>query len=164
MSSCSRCNPAGCDDAAASGVVLLRKLNSMISDNYVLLFVYFLVIALCTLALTYFIMSLKNTINSYMKAKATEVKITNNQKSGTDDNYTYPEEGEVLIDEDADKPLMIRDAMEKPTKDFITNLDTAYKEYNTLKSEYIKNTYEGRENDDVVDERVRFAEHDSYTY
>jgi hypothetical protein len=51
----------------------------------------------------------------------------------------------------------------KGKKDFLSDVDTKYDEYNTAKSDYIKTTY-ARKSDDVVNQDILFSRHDDYEY
>lgn len=160
MSSCTGCDPTGCAGIPNS-VMLLKKLDYMISDNYTLLFIFIIIMAILTMCFLYFFKSLKTNLSTYFKDKA-KVKEPSgdNPRIGTDDSYTYYE-----IAKDDPEPVEPKDMMPVGKKEFIKNVDDVYKQYNDLKSEYIKKTYtSGKTNDDVIDIKTLYKEYDDYKY
>lgn len=158
MSSCNPCDPAGCG-GIPTGAIMLKKLRSMIADNYTLLFIFAVLMIILGLALVYFAQSLVKTLSGYYKSKG-DVKMTsgNDPRTSIDDNYDYYDP----ISEDPEK-IDVEGSMPKSVSDFSKQIDQTYNEYNTLKSEYIKTTY-ARKNDDIVDIRLRYSNGDDYDY
>jgi phosphate/sulfate permease len=162
MSQCNAtCDPSGCA-GIPNGVMLLKKLDSMISDNYTLIFIWFVVSIILGLALSYFIASLNKNITSYYRGK-NKVNIktphSNNIRAKEDDNYDYYE----TVNDDPVK-IDINDSIPPNKKEFIKNLETTYNEYNNLKTEYLNKTYSGRKNDDIIDSNIEFKIYDNYDY
>ena len=160
MSSCSGCDPTGCAGIPNS-VMLLKKLDYMISDNYTLIFIFIIIMIILGMCFIYFFKSLKQNLSTYFKDKDKSKEPSgDNPRIGTDDNYTYYESTK-----DDPEPVEPKDMMPASTKDFIKNVDNVYKEYNDLKTEYIKKTYtSGKTNDDVIDIKTLYKEYDDYKY
>jgi predicted PurR-regulated permease PerM len=148
----------GCNGMPNS-VMLLKKIDSMISDNYTLLFVLLVVLIIVGLALTYFVNSISTTIKTYLRNIPQKDDSGDNPRIKEDDDNTYfdnPKEDPQYVDPN--------EYMPKGQKDYIKDLDDSYKEFNKLKTDYLKNTYNGRENDDYIDKQVLYDDHDDYTY
>ena len=160
MSSCNPCDPAGCAGVPNS-VMLLKKLDSMISDNYTLIVIFFIVMGILSMAFIYFFKSMKTNLGVYWKDKATVKSPSgDNPRMAEDDKYTYYENVK-----DDPEPVQPRENMPDKTKEFVANMEKTYDEYNKLKTEYIKNTTTKRlQNDDLVDESVLFKKYDDYKY
>ena len=157
MSPCSPCDPNGCA-GVPSGIVVLKKLDYMINDNYTLLGILVISLIILGLALSYFLKSLTQTLNTYMKAlKRKEPTSGDNPRSSEDDNYKYFE----LVKDDPDK--VQPEHMEAGKHEFTKRVGDAYTEYNKLKSEYLKQTY-NEESDDVIDNRMLYKSYDKYEY
>lgn len=160
MSSCNiACDATGCSGVANS-VMLLKKIDSMISDNYTLLFVLVVVLVIVGLALSYFVNSLKNTITTYLKNRPPK------EESNGDNPRVKDDDDNQYYDNPNDDPQYIdpNEFLPKEQRDYIKDVDTTFKEFNKLKTEYIKNTYEGRDNDDYIDQTILYDKHDNYTY
>ena len=160
MSSCNACDPSGCAGIPNS-VMLLKKLDYMISDNYTLLFIFIVIMIILGMSFIYFFKSLKQSLSTYLKDKVLSIETSgDNPRISTDDNYTYYENTK----EDP-VPVAPKESMPTGTKEFLKTVDNVYKDYNLLKSEYIKKTYtHGKENDDVIDEKTLYKEYDDYKY
>ena len=156
MSQCTPCQPCG---DIPNSVVLLKKLDYMISDNYTLLFILVIIIVVLGLALTYFLRNLISTLQVYFKGKKEkEPPIGDNPRLGKDDSYTYyPSSKE---DPDRKDDLKIPENKGK----FVDELETRYKEVTSEQSTYIKAHYNGRENDDPITSVTLFQGHDKYRY
>lgn len=160
MASCNAgCNPGACGVAGKS-VVLLKKLDTMISDHYTLLFVLVVVLGILGFALSYFIKSIKETLQAYYRGKEEDKPPAgDNPRVAFDDDYTY-------YDDVKDDPVKVdpKTNMDEGKQKFFEGVEKAYDEYNTLKTDYIKNTYRGRDNDDTIDRSMLFAGYDAYRY
>lgn len=160
MSSCNPCDPASCGGVPNS-VALQKKLESMISDNYTLLFIFVVVMIILGLVFIYFVNSIKKNLKTYFKdKKAIKTSSGENPRIASDDLYTYYDNPK-----DDPEPVEPKTKMPNKTKEFVDKMESTYSEYNKLKSEYIKNTtMDRRKNDDIVDYQVLFKEHDNYKY
>lgn len=164
MSSCTGCDPTGCAGIPNS-VMLLKKLDYMISDNYTLLFIFVIITAILGLCFLYFFRSLKVSLSTYFKDKSKLKEPSgDNPRIGTDDNYNYYE-----VVKDDPEPVEPREMMPASTKEFIKNVDNVYKEYNDLKSEYIKKTYtststKNQTEDDIIGIKTLYQKYDDYKY
>lgn len=159
MSSCNPCDPTGCAGVPNS-VMLLKKLDSMISDNYTLIVIFFIVMIILGMAAIYFFRSLKANLGVYWKDKRkSKAPAGENPRIAEDDKYIYYDNVK-----DDPEPVQPRENMPVNTTEFVTNMEKTYEEYNKLKSEYIKNTTSSRDNDDLVDESVLYKKYDDYKY
>lgn len=162
MSQCvATCDPSGCA-GIPNGVMLLKKLDSMISDNYTLIFIWIVVTVILGLALSYFASSLSKTLKDYYKGKQkSEVNPPNsdNIRAKEDDDYNY-------YDPVSEDPVKVdpNDSLEPNKKEYIKNMSATYNEYNNLKTEYLNKTYSGRKNDDLIDSKVQYKTYDDYKY
>ena len=145
-----------------------RIMTKIITDNYSVIFVYFVIFILLILIAYYFFRNISRTLKSYRK-NAAMMELApaqdNNVNDPAADNERYTKQD---TSKDAtfyalrsrDNPI---DYINKGKKDFLDDVNTKYDEYNTAKSEYIKTTY-ARKSDDVVDQDILFSRHDDYTY
>lgn len=162
--SCSACNPESCSNM--SGMMLIKKLQNMLSDNYTMLVIMVVLIGVLGLVLFYFANSLSNTLTNYYKnkkvaedASTSTAAISDNQRDVKADNEIYYEN--VQDDPNKQDPVSFLD---KTKQDFIAELDSQYKDINTLKTQYISSTYSGKQNDDVIDQKVLYKDYDNYKY
>jgi hypothetical protein len=162
---CDPCKPATCD-GLPQGMVLIKKLENMINDNYTLIFLWFVITIILGLSLYYFFNSIKKTLQSFWNARkelnsksSSASQASNNPRIATDDDYTYYEDAKeepVNVDPTEYMPASKRKALE--------DLKTKYSTYNETKTQYIQNVYSGRQNDDTIDDKVIYAEYDNYKY
>jgi hypothetical protein len=162
---CDPCKPATCD-GLPQGVVLMKKIENMIGDNYTLIFLWFIVTVILGISLFYFLNSIKKTLKDFFNARKefntktqSSSQSSNNPRIATDDNYLYYEdvkEEPTNIDPTEYMPASKRKALEDLKSKFTT--------YNETKTQYIQNTYSGRKNDDTIDDKVLYAEYDEYRY
>lgn len=162
--SCSACKPEGC--ANMSGMMLVKKLQNMLSDNYTMLVIMVVLIGILGLVLFYFGNSLSKTLTNYYKnkkvandASTATAAVSDNQRDEKADNEIYYED--VKDDPNKKDPALYFD---KTKRDFIEDLDSQYKDINTLKSQYISSTYNGKQNDDIIDQKVLYKDYDNYKY
>ena len=155
---CTVCDISGC----ASGSMLLKKIDSMISDNYTLLFVLGVMLIVVGLALTYFITSFVANIKGYLKSKEEVVKAS----SGGDNPREYQDDDHIYYENPKDDPQYEepKEYMPVSQREYLNKVDKEYDEYNKLKTQYIASTYNGRKNDDIIDRNVLFKEYDNYGY
>ena len=166
MAACDKtCNPTGCGGTDNS-VILLKKLQSMISDNYTMIFILILILAIVGFSLMYFLNSLRQTLVVWWKNKNENDKTISSGTSGdnprtaTDDDVTYYENSQ-------DDPEFSTDVFKyapKEQQDFDRNIQTTFKTYNDNKAAYIASEFTGRTNDDIIDRSVMYKEYDNYTY
>lgn len=152
-------------DACSSGnqgVVVIKKLESMISDHYTLILVFTVCTIITLLLLFYFGKSMKQTLSAYMRNK-TRRKVyapTNNQRSPEDDDYMYYDN----INEDPE-PIIPRDRIPRGQLEFQDKVESAYKEYNDLKTQYLEKAFHKKDaNDDVINEKIKYDDYDKYRY
>lgn len=153
---CTACDISGCSSTS----MLLKKIDSMISDNYTLLFILGVLVIIIGLAISYFMTSLISNIKTYLTSKSEVAENDgDNPRYKTDDDVTY-------YDNPKDDPRYEDPVQYMPTGtyQYVKNLDKEYEEYNKLKTEYISSTYNGRQNDDILDKAVLFKEYDNYDY
>jgi len=145
-------------------MILLKKIDSMASDNYTLLFVLVIIFFVVGMAMLYFINSLRKTLTTWWKNKmergkqALDRMASDDPRSRVDDNNNYyldPKEDPEYTD-----PY---EYIRKEKMDFIKMMDTELDTYNKNKTEYISDTYR-KANDDKIDRTVFYKEHDTYKY
>ena len=145
-----------------------RIMTKIITDNYSVIFVYFVIFILLILIAYYFFRNISRTFKSYRKNSAMMELAPaqdNNVNDPAADNERYTKhdtskDATLYALRSRDNPI---DYINKGKKDFLDDVNTKYDEYNTAKSEYIKTTY-ARKSDDVVDQDILFSRHDDYTY
>lgn len=147
MSSCNYAGPDGTE-------IMIKRIESMISENYTALFILFVAVAIISIFLYYFVMALMKTLREYRFSKK-DINNTSgdNPINPIDDNYQYDSSSFI-------EPV---EYLPTGTKTHIKNMDKVYSEYNQLKSDYISKTY-NKENDDLIDYNVLFASKDKYKY
>jgi lipopolysaccharide export LptBFGC system permease protein LptF len=161
----SACGSSGCktDDS----VLLLKKIESMISDNYTMLFILLVVLLIVGFALIYFVSSLGKTLQVWWKNKQEKQKAladtggaSDNPRSPMDDDVTYYENPKDDPDSSTD-PFTYAP---KGQRDFDQDINATYQSYNEEKTQYIATTYNGKKNDDILDRSVMYKEYDDYSY
>lgn len=176
MATCdASCSPTGCSGIPNSEV-LLKKINIMITDNYTLLFVLVIILGVLGVSLWYFISSFKKTIKNYLDGKRevleagkaappkdkkqTASMVGGDPKNPQEDNEIY------YMDPKTDNPTLVdpNEFLPKEKKAFLSSVDTAYEDYNLHKTRYITSTYNGRDNDDIINDQVMYSDYDDYDY
>lgn len=140
-----------------TGVPQLKKIERMISDNYTLIFISFILLLILFLITWYFGSQLKETIDIYRKAsvKFNDTLAINASKiGGTDDSEVYDDDGAFV---DTTKYFGAGKT------DFVDKMKLAYKDYNKQKAEYIKTTYSTID-DDIIDTSTMYKKYDDYEY
>lgn len=155
------------DMSLLKNTMILKKL---ISNNYVVLFLFVIVIGVASLVLYYFGNNMYKTLRDYRK---------NNKKfelgpSPSDNQYDVTADNEVYqnIADTTEKKYGIyrvdpnsnsEDYIRQNKRDFLDDIKNRYDEYNTLKSDYILTTY-NKTNDDIIDQNTLYEKHDNYSY
>jgi hypothetical protein len=138
-----------------TGMAQLKKIERMISDNYTIIFISFILIILLGLMLWYFSSQLTETLKEYYKAVG---------KRNAGVVSKTPPAKEDLEDYDDEQTYVDTTTFFEPGKaDFVTKMTNAYKEYNEGKTEYIRTTY-GEEDGDNVDTTALYSKYDKYNY
>lgn len=138
-----------------TGVAQLKRIERMISDNYTVIFVSFILILLLGLILWYFSSQLRDTLKGYYKAVS---------KKNADLVSKTPPAKEDLEDYDDEQTYIDTTTYFEPGKaDFVTKMTNAYKEYNESKADYIRTTY-GEDDGDPVDTNTLYSKYDKYSY
>ena len=124
----------------------------MLSDNYTLLILFFVLGAFIILVLYYFVSQLLDALKDYKKNSGNTVTV-NAQDSveeiDPDDPDAVPEDPNKYTDGN------------KQT--FYKNVDSTYSTYNKEKTQYVKATY-GKDNDDKIDNTIEYKKYDDYNY
>jgi len=156
MSPSAPCYSCATNMADATGAAQLKRINKIISDNFTVIVLCFFAICLLIFMIWFFGRSLHTVVKNWYDVR-TKLDNTNNANNATilnDDTEVYDDEDEMLTN------IMITD----PNKtDFVKSMETAYKDYNRLKSEYIQSNYT-RENDDVINQSSFYKKYDDYDY
>lgn len=159
---CDVCDISKCATVPGS-FMLLKKLDSMISDNCTIIIVMFVVLTILGFTLAYFVQSITRTLMTYLTnkwEKDKELKAANgknNPRSVADDDYRYY--GSPSEDPEYTDPTKYL-----PQTSFVQEVDTVFDKYNKDKRSYIAAQFEGRQNDDVIDKTILYKEYDDYTY
>ena len=152
---------------------IIDDLKKMINDNYMLFGLYFILMGVFGYALYYVTKDAIKVVMDYRKnSKISDTssqknsplqKSSDNQLDPTADNEYYPTDAEAprTMNFDNRKP---KDYRVQNTKDFYNKLDKQYDDYNTQKSTYIKQVYQGRKIDDIIDDKVEYPQYDDYAY
>lgn len=149
-----------------------KMLTKLISDNYTILIMFCVVIAVAILILWYFGSNIYKTIKNYYKySKPIDISITpsDNQYDADADNELYS----TNMDSDrvsgfykTDDSNRSEDYIRQSKKEFLEDIEKRYKDYNTAKSDYIFNTY-NKTNDDIINKDILYGfdgKYDDYNY
>lgn len=152
------------------GVEILQKINTMITNNMLILGVLVLLLIALVLALYYFASSLIVTIsnyNSHRNVAKNVLKGGDSLKDTAADNEIYPEP----VDPDDLDPDIDLTPKEDPKKfmprakrEFIKELELQNIAYNKEKTDILINDLNFPSNDDLVDDKVLYADYDDYQY
>jgi uncharacterized protein YozE (UPF0346 family) len=144
-----------------TGVSQLKKIERMISDNYTMIFISFLLIIILLLVIWHFYSDLRDTLKNYYKIMQNKTS----QKGKAilaGSSASFPEDEEDYDDEPS--YLDSTAYFESGKADFAKKMDSTYKEYNKEKTDYIRSTHR-IDNDDVVDtSSVLYKKYDDYSY
>jgi len=140
-----------------TGIAQLRKIERMISDNYTIIFISFLLIVILIFILWYFSTQLHETLKIYYKAAGKR----NEDIVGKASTSYNPDDAEDYDDE----PTYIDSTthFDSGKAEFVKNMNDAYKEYNKEKADYIRTTY-SIDNDDDINTSAMYSKHDDYEY
>lgn len=153
----------------------IERLNRLRSDCYVIAFIWLVLTGLFILGIVYLSKHVAKIIADYKKNRGMREDKTGtpstvdpnpdsqNPRDKTADDEVY-DESATTNKLSSIAPKQPYEYMAKPQLDFYKVMDEQYKEYNTLKTQYIANTYSGRENDDFIDRKVTYPDYDNYTY
>ena len=157
---------------------IIDEISRMKNDNYVLLIVYLFLMGLFLYSLYYIVSDAIKIVADYVKMSKLQINATKGAKSSVDpnkdsgnqrdktaDNEFYPDVTDESTPQtagfDQRKP---RDYRPSGEKKFFQNVDTTYSEYNTQKTSYIAQVYQGRKNDDVINNNIEYSKYDDYEY
>lgn len=164
MASCEMSCSSSCNGGNTE--YLLRKIDSMISDNFTLLGLMLVMFVILILSLVYFGKSLYNTVQAYYKSK-TDVDNASKQLSVTLDNPGDPlADNEIYYDDVKEDPTYNarNDFLPKGTKTFVEDLNNIYREYNDEKTKFIALNFNGRQNDDPITQSTLYSRNDDFLY
>jgi hypothetical protein len=157
----------------------LADYDQLFSDKMVLLIIYLVIAVIFILGIFYIISHLISVVKDYYKergyndvgkanknSKVDPNRDSENPRDKEADNEFYP-----VDDESAPPTTFTISARTKPSdhKDpnerrFYDQLETKYSDYNTQKTKYIQQHYDGKDNDDIVNENIAYAKYDDYKY
>jgi hypothetical protein len=163
------CQLDSLNDSAGSSVVVMQKISSMISSNYTILMIMFVILGLLVFGLSYFGRSLLNTLTTYYQnrnAQQTTTSTGDSLKDKAADNEEYPEDDTQDAEEDIDGKIKVDPTkfMPKGKRDFLQNLELENKEYNEEKTKFLTRNMNYDTNDDVVDSQILYKDYDNYSY
>lgn len=155
--------------------IIIDKLQRMINNNIAIVFIIILLMGFLGVSLYYFASSLFKTLKDYYINKGVNKpspKSTNNLKDKNADNEVYeepsnPNDADVEIeakDTHVKLDVDIQQFMPKYKKDFLKSLEVENKQYNEDKTTLLTKRLNYPENDDKVDAKIFYKEHDDYRY
>lgn len=135
----------------------LAEAKQSMMRAYAMLFACFVMVALMLCALWYFVSTLKDIISTYQRHKS---------MARADVSVGPPPDDEPSYDSPKDNPSRIdpTDYIGTGESRFLKKVDWKYKAYNDLKTSYIKDTYNKRKNDDVINSDMLYGKNDDYDY
>lgn len=157
----------------------ISRYDRIISDKLSILFLYgFVIIALFATIFIYISKDLYNTIKQYYENrsyleesnKATDPNSSSeNSKDKQADDIYYPvyTDGETIqtsTQYSLTGPVNPNSYKDKGELKFYDNLDTTYSNYNKQKTDYIARIYSGRDNDDIINDKIQYSKYDDYEY
>lgn len=157
----------------------ISRYDRIISDKLSILFLYgFVMIALFATIIIYISKDLYNTIKQYYDNRSylEESNKTNDPNSSSEnskdkqaDDIYYPvyTDGETIQQStqySLTGPINPNSYKDKSEIKFYDNLDTTYSNYNKQKTDYISRLYSGRENDDIINDKIQYSKYDDYEY
>ena len=148
----------------------LNMINNMIYNNWLIIGVFLLLLVALALSLYYFATSLISTISTYNTNRVTLKQFSKGGDSIKDtsaDNELYPEPidpDDVEPDFNVTPQIDPKKFMPRPKREFISELELQNVDYNKKKSDFLINELNYVENDDVVDDKVLYADYDDYKY
>ncbi len=138
-----------------TGTAQIKKIERLIADNYTVIGICILIVSVLSLVAWYFGSQMYQTIKNYKKSLI-KFKGTEQTKEFTADNEVY--------DDEATKPHDMSKYFNAGKQDFVKTMENAYKDYNTLKSEYLR-TNNKTDNDDVINkDTIFYKKYDDYEY
>lgn len=152
MSSATPCYNCGGNVADTTGMNQIKKLERLITDNYTVIIISIILLIVLFICLKYFGTQIYTSIKRY---RQTAIKVKSALPNVTEDTEIYDED---------DKPYDISKYFDQGKNDFVKSMEDAYKDYNKLKSDYIRTTY-SKNNDDLVNkDTVFYGKYDDYDY
>lgn len=147
-----------------------KILEKLISDNYTILCIFFIVLLTCLIIMYYYGSNIRKTLRDYYKYSASaklHATSSDNQYDDTADNEVYQNVSDKLEKDVGFRKFDVVNQAEEhirqTKKEFMEDIRKRYEEYNTLKSDYILGTY-SRVNDDVIDDKILYNKYDDYSY
>ncbi len=152
MSTAAPCYNCGGNVADTTGMNQIKKLERLIADNYTVIVICIILSIVLFICLKYFGTQIYEVIQRYRKSA---IQVKSGLPDVTEDTEIYDED---------DKPYDISKYFGQGKNDFVKSMEDAYKDYNKLKSDYIRTTY-SKTNDDVIDkDTVFYGKYDDYDY
>ena len=151
MASSPPCKSCGTNVNDFTGATQIFQINRMIGDNYMVIVFSVIVLVVVGFLMYFAINQIINVLKVYKRANADADGIAAKK---TQDAEVYDDE--QLVND----PTIYFPAGKA---EFVEKMDKAYKEYNTLKTDYILSSY-SRTNDDLVDTSTLYRKHDNYEY
>ncbi len=150
------CYNCGGNLADLSGTAQIKKIERLIADNYTIIGICIVITLGLSFIIWYFGSQIYETIKNYKKSVI--------KYQGTDTTAQKLDLDNEVYDEDGAQPTDITKYFDSGKQDFVKTMDNAYKDYNTLKTDYLR-TYNKSENDDVVNkDTIFYRKYDDYTY
>jgi hypothetical protein len=157
----------------------LSRYNRLISDKFVLFCLYLFILSIFLGGIYYVVKDLYKIITTYYAQKSNvspskpknkqDVDPTNSGANPSDpsaDNEFYATDDESIPKQQFGiaGPFVAKDSRDPGEKKFYDMVDTKYNEYNTKKTQYIAQIYQGQSNDDIIDDNIVYSKYDDYSY
>lgn len=157
----------------------LERLNRLRSDCYIVIIIFVVLTGLIILGLVYLIKHMLKVVKDYNKNKGIRYGVSDSAAQGSSSLDPNPDTqnprdktaDDEVYDESTTNTKMSSIATKQPYEymdesklKFYKNMENTYGGYNLQKTQYISNTYDGRENDDIIDKKVLYPDYDDYTY
>jgi hypothetical protein len=157
----------------------ISRYDRIISDKMSILFLYgFLMISLFATVFFYISKDLYNTIKRYYDNRSyledsNKVNDPNNSSENSKDkqadNIYYPDytDGETIqkvTQYSLTGPVNPNSYKDKGEIKFYKDIDDTYYNYNQQKTNYISRIYSGRDNDDIINDKIQYSKYDDYEY
>lgn len=138
-----------------TGTAQIKKIERLIADNYTIIGICIVLVIVLSLVAWYFGSQLLETIKSYKKSLI--------KARGSDKSATVEIDNEIY-DEEATKPYDMTKYLEPGKQDFVKTMEDAYKDYNNLKTEYLRSNNKSENDDLITKDTIFYKKYDEYEY
>lgn len=146
------CYTCGGNVADMSGVAQLKRIERLIADNYTVIGLSVGISVLLFIIIWYFGKQMYEVIRNYRKSY---ISLKSSMPSTTDDSEIY---------DDDDKVYDVAQYFDPGKNDFVKAVETAYKDYNKLKTDYIRTNHMDDNDDTIGKDTMFYKKYDDYQY